>query len=322
MLSIGLTGGIASGKSFVAAHLRELGATVIDADQLARDVVAPGTVGLARVLETFGPEVLNSTGALNRPVLGAIVFADTSKRAQLNAIVHPLVRARAAELKAAALGSIIVQDIPLLVETGQSADFNLVIVVQAPTEMRVMRMLENRGMTEEEALGRIEAQASDQQREAAADVVLENAGSPADILHQVDELWTTRLLPFAANLDAGRAVEPTPDPAALEGFRDRAAQERLLAQRVAIAAGELGLGVDRLGPIGAEATNVIELQLGVRSMDDADALVGDLAAAGFPRVEGAATQRRNERLHGTCDPGRPLNLHIRLSGPDMKRIYH
>ncbi|ALO66910.1 hypothetical protein AS189_10870 [Arthrobacter alpinus] len=206
MLSLGLTGGIAAGKSLLSARFRELGAVVIDADQLAREVVAPGTVGLTAVVDHFGSEMLLPDGSLNRTALGARVFSDKAELAALNAITHPLVRAEAAALKSCAgPGAIVVQDIPLLVETGQGPNFHLVVVAQAPREIRLERMIRDRGMSREDALARMSAQASDEERAAVADVVIVNNGTREDTVAALDSLWHGRLLPFAANLAAGRA---------------------------------------------------------------------------------------------------------------------
>lgn len=193
MLTIALTGGIASGKSVVARRLVEHGAVLIDADALARDVVRPGTPGLARIVETFGEEVLAPDGALDRAALAEIVFGDPQRRAELNAITHPLIAERSRELAAAAApDAVVVHDIPLLAEGTRDIDgFDLVVVVQAPVETRLRRMMTDRGMTREQAQQRIAAQASDADRLALADVVIENDGDLADALRQVDELWAT-----------------------------------------------------------------------------------------------------------------------------------
>lgn len=203
MLRIGLTGGIGSGKSTVAALLVERGAHLVDADRIAREVVEPGTPGLAAVVEAFGPGVLTAEGALDRPALAAVVFADPQQRARLDGVVHPLVRARAAELVAAAPpGAVVVQDVPLLVETGQAAAFDLVLVVRAPLELRLERLVE-RGMTEDDARARIAGQATDEQRAAVADVVLDNAGSRADLADQVARFWAERVEPARGGDAAG-----------------------------------------------------------------------------------------------------------------------
>ena len=188
-LSVGLTGGIASGKSAVSQRMAELGAVVIDADLLARHVMEPGTEGLAEAVEAFGEGILRADGSLDRPVLGRIVFGDEAARERLNSIVHPRVRAASARLREqAAPGAVVVEDIPLLVETGQQERFDVVVVVHAPEQERIRRMVEDRGSTEENARSRMAAQATDAQREAAADVLLDNSGPPDQLRVQVDEL--------------------------------------------------------------------------------------------------------------------------------------
>jgi dephospho-CoA kinase len=187
---VGLTGGVASGKSAVSAMLRELGALVIDADALAREVVAPGTPGLEAVVAAFGREVLAYDGSLDRARLGAVVFGDPVSRAALEGIIHPLVRARAAELEAAAPADVlVVHDIPLLVETGQADAFDAVVVVDVPEEVQVERAVRSRGWSEEEARARIEAQASRAERLAAATHVLDNSGTFEDLRRRVAEVF-------------------------------------------------------------------------------------------------------------------------------------
>lgn len=193
-MDVGLTGGIGSGKSSVARRFAELGALVVDADALAREVVAGGTPGLARVVEEFGADVLRPDGTLDRPALGRVVFGDPDALARLNGIVHPLVRARAAELIAAAPpGAVVVQDVPLLVETGQADRYDLVVVVEAPAAERVARLVRDRGMTEDEVRARMAAQASDDERRAVADVVIVNDADLATLRDRVDEVWHTRI---------------------------------------------------------------------------------------------------------------------------------
>mgnify|MGYP002403109998 CR=1 FL=1 len=193
MLLVALTGGIASGKSTVARRLAELGAVVVDADQVARDVVAPGEPALAEIAEVFGPGLIAADGSLDRAALGAIVFADPEARQRLNAITHPAVGARSQALFAAAAeadpDAIVVYDIPLLVEAGRTGEFDLVVVVHAATETRVARMVALRGMTREEALHRINAQATDAERLAIADVVIDADGELDETLAQTDALW-------------------------------------------------------------------------------------------------------------------------------------
>jgi dephospho-CoA kinase len=198
MLRIGLTGGIGSGKSTVSALLAERGAVIVDADVLAREVVAAGTPGLAAVAEAFGRGVLGPDGSLDRPALAAVVFADPEARRRLDGIVHPLVRARAAELAAAApQDAVVVHDVPLLVETGQAGAYDLVVVVAADAETRVARLV-RRGLTEDDARARIAAQATDEQRRAVADVVLDNSGTPDELAAQVDRFWRERVEPARA----------------------------------------------------------------------------------------------------------------------------
>ena len=190
MLRIGLTGGIGSGKSEVSRLLAAHGALVIDADVLAREVVEPGTPGHAEVVDTFGAGVVAEDGSLDRAALGARVFGDDGARRRLEAIIHPRVRARAAEIEAAAgPDAVVVHDIPLLVETGQADAFDGVIVVDAPVELQVERLVWQRGMSANEARGRIEAQASRQQRAGAADWIVDNTGSLADLEKAVARVW-------------------------------------------------------------------------------------------------------------------------------------
>ena len=198
MLRIGLTGGIGAGKSTVSAALAEHGAVVVDADRIAREVVAPGTPGLDEVVTAFGRQVLTADGALDRPALAAVVFADPAARARLDGIVHPLVRRRATELERAAReadpDAVVVHDVPLLVETGQAASYDLVLVVETGEDVRVARLVA-RGLTEDDARGRIAAQATDDQRRAVADVVLRNEGTPEELRAEVDRFWTGRVEP-------------------------------------------------------------------------------------------------------------------------------
>lgn len=189
-MRVGLTGGVASGKSTVSAVLDELGAVVVDSDQIAREVVAPGTHGLRAVVGEFGPQVLAEDGSLDRPAVGRLVFADPDARRRLEQIVHPLVRARAAEVEdEAPAGSVVVHDIPLLVETGQGDRFEVVVVVDSPEELQVERMTEQRGWTEEDARSRIGAQASREERLAVATHVLDNTGSLEDLRRAATELY-------------------------------------------------------------------------------------------------------------------------------------
>jgi dephospho-CoA kinase len=193
MQLIGLTGGIASGKSVVAARLAEHGAVVVDADQVAREVVERGTPALARIAEEFGDGVIASDGSLDRAALGALIFSSPEKRAALNAITHPAVGIRSHELFAAAAAAdpdaIVVYDVPLLIEAGRTDEFDLIVVVNASTETRLNRMVELRGMTRDEAMHRINSQATNTERLAVADVVIDSNGTVEQTLEQADALW-------------------------------------------------------------------------------------------------------------------------------------
>lgn len=339
MLKIGLTGGIASGKSVVASRLRELGAVLVDADALAREVVEPGSAGLTEVVRAFGAGILTADGHLDRPKLGALVFGDPGRLAVLNGIVHPLVRERAAALVAGApAAAVVVQDIPLLVETGQGRQFHLVLVVDAPEDLRVQRMIRHRRMTEEDARARIVAQASREERLAAADVVLDNAGSTEELCDAVDRLWNVRLAPFAANLTGQRVAPRTGGPVLRTSNPDWPVQAgRLLERLRAAAPGEI-LTLDHVGSTavpGLAARDVLDLQLGVRDMAAADRIAPLLAEAGFPHPPGIDPDNPApdnptpdhpdpaewvKRLHRNADPGRDVNIHVRTAGSAGWRV--
>ena len=190
MLRVGLTGGIGSGKSEVSKRLAAQGAVVIDADAIAREVVARGTDGLAEVVDAFGKEILRADGELDRPRLGDIVFADPELRGKLNAIIHPRVGARMAELEqGAGPGAIVVHDVPLIAENGLAGGYDLVVVVDVPPRIQVERLVRYRGMTREQAQARMAAQASREQRLAIAGIVIDNSGSLAELDRQVGDLW-------------------------------------------------------------------------------------------------------------------------------------
>lgn len=210
MLKVGLTGGIGAGKSAVSGLLDGYGAMIVDADKIAREVVAPGTPGLAAVVEEFGEEILTPDGSLDRPKLGSVVFADTDRLAALNAIIHPLVGERSAELErqaeeaekaataeAAGAGSpkdpgsraVIVHDVPLLAENGLAPLYDLVLVVDASPQTQLDRLVRQRGMTEEEATARMAAQATREERLALADIVISNDGSLEELETRVREVW-------------------------------------------------------------------------------------------------------------------------------------
>ncbi|MFF8502434.1 dephospho-CoA kinase [Streptomyces anulatus] len=190
MLKVGLTGGIGAGKSEVSRLLVKYGAVLIDSDRIAREVVEPGTPGLAAVVEEFGPGVLTAEGTLDRPALGALVFADAGRLAALNAIVHPLVGARAAELeRAAPEDAVVVHDVPLLTENGLAPFYDVVVVVDATTETQLARLVTLRGMTESDARARMAAQATRDRRRAVADLIVDNDGPLEALEPQVRTVW-------------------------------------------------------------------------------------------------------------------------------------
>jgi dephospho-CoA kinase len=331
VLRVGLTGGIGSGKSTVAGRLAEHGAVLIDSDQLAREVVEPGTDGLAEIVDEFGPEVLTAAGTLDRAALAARVFPDPEARARLNAIVHPKVGARTAERMAeAAPDAVVVHDVPLLVENGLAPNYHLVIVVDAPVETRVHRLARTRGMSEVDARARIAAQAGESDRRAAADVWLDNSGAPDEVLAAVDALWADRLVRYESNLRLHRWPQygsprlRDPDPS-------WPAQAERLAARIRRAAGDRALRVDHVGSTavpGLPAKDVIDLQLTVSTLDDADAVREPLNQAGFvfhPGIDhdephGGDPGEWRKRYHNSADPGRAVNLHIRAHGSRGWRV--
>jgi len=190
MLSVGLTGGIGAGKSQVSRLLDSYGAVIIDADKIAREVVKPGTEGLAAVVAAFGEEILTPDGTLDRPRLGSIVFNDPEKLKTLNAIIHPLVGARSEEIqKAADEHAVVVHDVPLLVENDLAALYDVVVVVDASPQTQLDRLVHQRGMEEADARSRMAPQATRERRLAAADIVIDNDGSLAELEAQVTEVW-------------------------------------------------------------------------------------------------------------------------------------
>lgn len=326
MLRVGLSGGIGSGKSTVAQRFSELGAVVIDADQLAREVVSPGSDGLAAIVERFGDDVLDDDGALNRAALGALVFADEAARRDLEGITHPRIAERTRELVAGApADAIVVHDVPLLVEKHLGPDYHLVVIVGADERTRLRRLTRARGMTEDDIAGRMAAQASDEQRRAAADVWLDNSGKAGDLRALVDALWHERLVPFEHNVRHGIQSRRPEALRLCAGDPTWPAQARRLAERVGHAFGATAVSVDHVGSTavpGLPAKDVIDLQVAVTSLADADEprLVERLQAAGFPRVPGVDAdnskngQRWPKRFHGNSDPARVAHIHVREVG--------
>lgn len=326
MLTIGLTGGIASGKSTVARRAASHGAVVIDADALAREVVEPGTPGLAAVSDAFGAGVLTADGSLHRPALGAVVFADPAARTRLNEIVHPLVARRTAELLAELPDdAVVVHDVPLLAENGLAPGYHLVIVVEAPVDLRVERLARARGMTPAEVRARIASQASDDERRAVADVVLANDATVGALEERVDVLWADRVQPYADNI-LNRRRQTGADGVELVPYDPTwPAQFERLSRRLQHVVG--GLWIDHIGSTavpGLAAKDVIDMQVTVDSLERAQGLEPALQKAGFPAVPGVHGDRPKDvdpdpahwakRLHGSADPGRAANIHLRVAG--------
>lgn len=336
MLRIGLTGGIGAGKSAVSTQFSRWGGVIVDGDVIAREVVEPGTAGLAALVEAFGDDILLPDGALNRPALAAKAFSSDETRATLNQIVHPLVGKRRAELIAAVPeDSVVVEDIPLLVESGMAPLFPLVVVVFADADVRLARLVEQRGMAEDDARARIAAQATDAQRRAVADVWLDNSGTPEALAESTRAVWDHRITPFAANLSAGRVVRPPVRLVAADpSWPDQAAR---IVARLKTSCGAKALRVDHIGSTavaGLDAKDAIDVQVTVESLAAADELAGPLLSAGYPRIDhisagvvkpdARSTVSRydhgddialwHKRIHGSADPGRPTNVHLRVDG--------
>ena len=322
MITVAVTGGIGSGKSTVSGVLRDKGAVVVDSDQLARQVVAAGTPGLAAIVEAFGSGVLDSDGGLDRPALAAVVFADPAARAVLEGITHPRVRSAFAEqLRQAPQDSVVVNDIPLLTTLSVAATFHLVVGVHADIEKRVERLLV-RGLAEGDARARIASQLGDTERAPLCDVLLSNQGDRRALVSAVEQLWGYRLLPFEENVRLARRA-PRGGPALVEPRPHWSTDARRLAARVSRAAG--GARVDHIGSTsvpGMPAKDIIDLQLTVDDLTVADELAPALTAAGFPAIDDIVDdtphpandqpKRWRKRYHANADPGQRVNLHVRV----------
>ncbi len=336
MLRIGLSGGIGAGKSTVSSTFAAEGGIIVDGDVIAREVVEPGTEGLAALVEAFGEDILLPDGSLDRPALAAVAFSDEEKRKTLNGIVHPLVGKRRAELIAAApVGSVVVEDIPLLVESQMAPLFPLVVMVHADEDVRVARLIKYRGFSEEDARARIAAQATIEQRQAVADVWLDNHGSADELAAKARELWERRIVPFARNVQA--RVPATVVPAVVSYDETWHQQARRIVARLRTTCGHRAVRVDHIGSTSVpdlDAKDVIDIQITVTSLEIADELADLLLAAGYPRVaditgDVAKDDARStvaefdhsddktlwqKRFHASADPGRPTNVHIRVDG--------
>jgi len=324
VLRIGLSGGIGAGKSTVSSTFAAEGAIVVDGDVIAREVVEPGTEGLAALVAAFGEDILLPDGSLNRPALAAVAFSDEDKRKTLNGIVHPLVGKRRAELiDAAPVGSVVVEDIPLLVESQMAPLFPLVIMVHADEDVRVARLIEHRGFSEEDARARIAAQATIEQRQAVADVWLDNHGSADELAAKARELWEQRIVPFARNVQAG--VPAAVAPAVVSYDETWPEQARRIVARLGTTCGHRAVRIDHIGSTAVpdlDAKDVIDIQVTVTSLEVADELAGPLLTAGYPRVADITEDVAHsddkalwqKRFHASADPGRPTNVHIRVDG--------
>lgn len=309
----------------MSATFSECGGIVVDGDVISREVVEPGTEGLAKLVDAFGAGILQPDGALDRPALASIAFSDEEKRQTLNGIVHPLVATRRSELIAAAgEDAVIVEDIPLLVESQMASMFPLVVIVNADPEVRVKRLIEYRGFSESDARARIAMQATEEQRRLVADVWLDNSGTSGQLVEQARELWYQRILPFAHNLAAGTPAPSStrlvpPDPTWAD-------QARRIIARLNTTCGHRAVRIDHIGSTavpGLDAKDVIDIQVTVASLDVADELAADLLRAGYPRVESITSDVPKpdtdvalwrKRFHASGDPGRPTNVHIRVDG--------
>ncbi|HTX93784.1 MAG TPA: dephospho-CoA kinase [Mycobacterium sp.] len=336
MLRIGLTGGIGAGKSALSSAFAKCGAVIVDGDVIAREVVEPGTEGLASLVDAFGSDILLPDGSLDRRALAAKAFGDDEARKKLNGIVHPLVGKRRAEIIASVpKDSVVVEDIPLLVESGMAPLFPLVVVVHADVEVRVRRLVDQRGMSEQDARARIAAQATDEQRRAVADIWMDNSGSPDELVQRAHDVWNNRILPFAHNLDAHQCARAAarlvpPDPS-------WPGQARRILERLKTTCGHRAVRVDHIGSTAVpdfDAKDVIDVQITVESLAVADDLAEPLLAAGYPRIERitgdvAKSDARStvesydhsddpvlwrKRINASADPGRPTNVHIRVDG--------
>lgn len=307
MLMVGLTGGIGAGKSTVTAVLEAAGAVIVDADRIAREVVEPGTPGLAMLVAEFGEDILGSDGSLDRAELAARAFADADRTVALNAITHPLIGERTAELFGTApADAIVVHDMPLLVEGGMTPAYHLVIVVDTPAEIRLRRLVEQRGMPEGDARARMSRQATDEARRVEADVVIDNSGDRGLARDTAQMLVELRLRPFEHNL---RTATPVVGDRTVVPFRPEwAAEASRATARLRHVLEGAATRVDHVGPTsidGLDAPNILDLQVTVRDAATVDRALELLTGAGYVR------DRTSERplLHW-CDPARPLEVSI------------
>ena len=331
MLRVGLTGGIGSGKSSVAARLRALGAHVVDADAVAREVVEPDTEALRLIGERFGPDVMRADGTLHRAALARVVFDDRDALRALEAITTPAITARVSMLRQEApADGVSVFDMPLLVERGLWVHEHLTLVVEVDADTRVRRLVEQRGLPERDARARIDAQASDGERRAVADELIDNRGTPEELDVVVDALWRQRIEPYAANLRDGTRTRRVGRGAVVEPRDDWGRRGERVVARLAAALAPSGAAteVSHIGSTavpGLLAKDVIDVQVGVRHLAEADRedVVLAMRDAGYvlspgnsgdspkPGTDPAAW---GKRFYGGCDPALVVHVHVREFG--------
>ena len=305
VLILGLTGGIGAGKSTVSAELARLGAEVIDADKIAREVVAPGTPGLDMLAAEFGEEIIDADGALDRAALAERAFASQERTAALNSITHPLIGERTVERFAQApQDAIVVHDVPLLIEGGMEPGYHLVLVVDTPEELRLQRLVELRGLTEADARGRIAKQATDEQRHASADILFDNSGSESALLEQVRKVWDQRLVVMANNLEHRHPVFPS--DTVVDVRPEWADEARREIARIRHRVGDLCESISHVGPTAQEqpAVDLIEIELRPNSVDVVETLRARLQDAGYIADDAGEGKLR------WVDPERPVALRI------------
>jgi len=331
VLRVGLTGGIGSGKSSVAARLRALGAHVVDADAVAREVVEPDTEALRLIGERFGPDVMRADGTLHRAALARVVFDDRDALRALEAITTPAITARVSLLRQEApADGVSVFDMPLLVERGLWVHEHLTLVVEVDADTRVRRLVEQRGLPERDARARIDAQASDGERRAVADELIDNRGTPEELDVVVDALWRQRIEPYAANLRDGIRTRRVGRGAVVEPRDDWGRRGERVVARLAAALAPSGAAteVSHIGSTavpGLLAKDVIDVQVGVRHLAEADRedVVLAMRDAGYvlspgnsgdspkPGTDPAAW---GKRFYGGCDPALVVHVHVREFG--------
>lgn len=327
MLRVGVTGGIGSGKSSVARRLGELGAVVVDADRVARDVVEPGEPALERIRDRFGPIVIREDGSLDRAALAGIVFPDAAALRALEEITGPAIADRVTRLRALTPPEAVsVFDMPLLVERGLWVHEHVTVVVDVDVETRVRRLVEQRGLDEVDARHRVAAQATDEQRRAAADVLLDNSGTRDELVATVDRLWSSRLLPWNDNLLHGRRSRRPERGAVVAPRADWAGRGSRLVARLAAGLGPLAGSVDHIGSTavpGLTAKDVIDVQVTVDDLAAADdpRFVAAMRDRGFVLVEGNTQDTPHpadgdpvpwqKRFYASTDPCNIAHVHVR-----------